>query len=104
MTKKIASDSTVLERNTRDKRRSQAVFETRSVFYLLCVGLHHDVAVDEDGADDGAGEEGVGEHVDGDPDQRGEDDDQNYLEEIWEIYRADVDFGWYGIKGKGEQN
>ena len=68
MNKKIASDSTVLERNTRDKRRSQAVFETRSVFYLLCVGLHHDVAVDEDGADDGAGEEGVGEHVDGNPD------------------------------------
>ena len=36
-------------------------------FYSLCVWLDHDVAVDEDGADDRAGEEGVGEHVDGDP-------------------------------------
>ena len=34
---------------------------------LLCVRLDHDVAVDEDGADDDDGEEGVGEHVDGDP-------------------------------------
>ena len=75
----------------RDKRRSQAVVETSSLFYLLCVGLDHDVAVDKDGADDGAGEEGVGEHVDGDPDQRGVDDEQNYLEEI---YHDDVDFLW----------
>ena len=37
-------------------------------FYSLCVWLDHDVAVDEDGADDRAGEEGVGEHVDGNPD------------------------------------
>ena len=35
--------------------------------YLLRVWLHHDVAVDEDGADDGEREEGVGEHMDGDP-------------------------------------
>ena len=34
---------------------------------LLCVGLDHDVAVDEDGTDDGEGEERVGEDVDGDP-------------------------------------
>ena len=33
---------------------------------LLCVRLDHDVAVDEDGADDGEGEERVREHVDGD--------------------------------------
>ena len=37
------------------------------IVYLLCVWFHHDVAVDEDGADDGEREEGVGEHVDGDP-------------------------------------
>lgn len=35
--------------------------------YSLCVWLDHDVAVDEDGADDGEGEERVGEDVDGDP-------------------------------------
>ena len=35
--------------------------------YLLRVWLHHDVAVDEDGANDGEREEGVGEHMDGDP-------------------------------------
>lgn len=35
--------------------------------YLLRVWLHHDIAVDEDGADDGEREEGVGEHMDGDP-------------------------------------
>ena len=33
---------------------------------LLCVRLDHDVAVDEDGADDGEGEERVREQVDGD--------------------------------------
>ena len=43
---------------------------SRQDFYLLGVGLDHDVAVDEDGADDGAREEGVGEHVDGDPGQQ----------------------------------
>ena len=37
------------------------------MFDLLGVGLDHDVAVDEDRADDRAGEQGVGEHVDGDP-------------------------------------
>ena len=42
--------------------------EARSVLYLLCVGLDHDVAVDKDRADDGAGEERVGEHVDRNPD------------------------------------
>ena len=35
--------------------------------HSLSVGLHHDVAVDQDGADDGEAEEGVGQHVDGDP-------------------------------------
>ena len=40
--------------------------------YLLRVWLHHDVAVDEDGADDSEREEGVGEHMDGDPGQRPE--------------------------------
>ena len=39
--------------------------------YLLRVWLHHDVAVDEDGADDGEREEGVGEHMDGDPESVG---------------------------------
>ena len=34
---------------------------------LLCVGLDHDVAVDEDGADDGEWEQGMSEHVDGNP-------------------------------------
>lgn len=38
---------------------------------LLCVGLDHDVAVDEDGADDGTREQRMCEHVDGDP---GEDE------------------------------
>ncbi len=33
----------------------------------LCVRLDHDVAVDENGADDDEGEERVREHVDGDP-------------------------------------
>ena len=33
---------------------------------LLCVRLDHDVAVDEDGADDGEGEERMREDVDGD--------------------------------------
>lgn len=42
--------------------------------YLLRVGLHHDVAVDEDGADDGEREEGVGEHMDGDPGSAGGQD------------------------------
>ena len=32
---------------------------------LLRVLFHHDVTVDEDGAHDGEGEEGVAEHVDG---------------------------------------
>jgi hypothetical protein len=32
---------------------------------LLRVLLHHDVAVDEDGAHDGEGKQGVAEHVDG---------------------------------------
>ena len=41
--------------------------KTSHPVYLLRVGLHHDVAVDEDGADDGEREEGVGEHMDGDP-------------------------------------
>ena len=33
----------------------------------LCVGFNHDVAVDQDGADDGEGEQGVGENVDCNP-------------------------------------
>ena len=35
--------------------------------HLLCVGLHHDVAVDEDGADDGEWEERMSEDMDGNP-------------------------------------
>ena len=34
---------------------------------LLCVGLDHDVAVDEDGTYDGEWEQGMSEHVDGNP-------------------------------------
>ena len=49
----------------REKRKF--VFEARSDVYLLGVGLDHDVAVDEDGADDGAREQRMCEHVDGDP-------------------------------------
>ena len=33
----------------------------------LCVWLHHDVAVDQDSADDGEGEEGVGENMNCNP-------------------------------------
>ena len=33
----------------------------------LCIGFDHNVAVDKDGADDGEGEEGVGENVDSNP-------------------------------------
>ena len=33
----------------------------------LCIRLHHDVAVDQDGADDGEGEQGVGEDMDCNP-------------------------------------
>ena len=36
---------------------------------LLCVGLHHDVAVDEDGADDGEWEEWVSENMYGNPEE-----------------------------------
>ena len=82
------ADSAVSSDKPRNRKRGKAVPQK---FYLLGVGLDHDVAVDKDGADDGAGEEGVGEHVDGDPDQRGVDDEQNYLEEI---YHDDVDFLW----------
>ena len=39
----------------------------RVIGYSLSVRLDHDVAVDEDGAYDGEGEERVGEDVDGDP-------------------------------------
>ena len=45
--------------------------KTSHPVYLLRVGLHHDVAVDKDGADDGEREEGVGEHMDGDPGSAG---------------------------------
>ena len=37
--------------------------------YLLCVWLHHDVAVDEDGADDGEWEERMSENMNGNPEQ-----------------------------------
>ena len=37
--------------------------------YLLCVWLHHDVAVDEDGADDGEWEEWMSENMNGNPEQ-----------------------------------
>ena len=33
----------------------------------LCIGFDHNVAVDKDGADDGEGEEGVGENMDSNP-------------------------------------
>ena len=33
----------------------------------LCVGLHHNIAVDQDGADNGEGEEGMGEDVNSNP-------------------------------------
>ena len=56
-----ATDSTVCQ-GEEEKRAKE------NRFYSLCVWLDHDVAVDEDGADDRAGEEGVGEHVDGNPD------------------------------------
>ena len=36
---------------------------------LLCVRLHHDVAVDEDGADDGEWEEWMSENMNGNPGQ-----------------------------------
>ena len=36
---------------------------------LLCVGLDHDVAVDEDGADDGEWEEWMSENMNGNPEQ-----------------------------------
>ena len=36
---------------------------------LLCVGLDHDVAVDEDGADDGEWEEWMSENMNGNPGQ-----------------------------------
>ena len=38
--------------------------------YLLCVWLHHDVAVDEDGADDGEWEERMSEDMDGNPENQ----------------------------------
>ena len=37
---------------------------------LLCVGLDHDVAVDEDGADDGEWEERMSEDMDGNPENQ----------------------------------
>ena len=80
-----------MESKKRENRKSEAVFEARSVVYLLGVGLDHDIAVDEDGADDGAGEEGVGEHMDGDPDQRM----VTMMSRIWEIYLNDVHFGCF---------
>ena len=56
------------EKQETKQNYNRLFFEARSVLYLLGVGLDHDVAVDKDRADDGAGEEGVGEHVDRDPD------------------------------------
>ena len=40
------------------------------VDYLLRVWLHHNVTIDEDGADNGEGEQRVGEHMDGNPGTR----------------------------------
>ena len=47
-----------------------ADIEVAWVVDLLGVWLDHDVAVDEDCADDGEGEHGVGEDVDGDSPDR----------------------------------
>ena len=41
--------------------------KTSHPVYLLRVGLHHDVAVDQDGADDGEGEQRVCEDMDSNP-------------------------------------
>ena len=35
--------------------------------YSLSVRVDHDYAIEENGTDDDEGEEGVGQHVDGDP-------------------------------------
>ena len=58
------ADSAVSSDKPRNRKRGKAVPQR---FYLLGVGLDHDVAVDEDGADDGAREQRMCEHVDGDP-------------------------------------
>ena len=58
------ADSAVSSDKQRNWKRGKA-FSQR--FYLLGVGLDHDVAVDEDGADDGTREQRMCEHVDGDP-------------------------------------
>ena len=71
------SDSTVQGR----KKETKEKLFSRQDFYLLGVGLDHDVAVDEDGADDGAREEGVGEHVDGDPGRQHYEDVEEEEEE-----------------------
>ena len=58
------ADSAVSSEKQRNRKRRKAVSQR---FYLLGVGLDHDVAVDEDGADDGTREQRMCEHVDGDP-------------------------------------
>ena len=67
------------EKQETEENYNRLFFEARSVLYLLGVGLDHDVAVDKDRADDGAGEEGVGKHVDRDP------DDEDVEEEDFEF-------------------
>ena len=62
------ADSAVSSDKPRNRKRGKAVPQK---FYLLGVGLDHDVAVDEDCADDRAREQRMCEHVDGDP---GEDE------------------------------
>ena len=62
------ADSAVSSDKPRNRKRRKAVPQR---FYLLGVGLDHDVAVDEDCADDRAREQRMCEHVDGDP---GEDE------------------------------
>ena len=58
------ADSAVSSDKPRNRKRRKAVPQR---FYLLGVRLDHDVAVDEDRADDRAREQRMCEHVDGDP-------------------------------------
>ena len=62
--------------------------------YLLCVWLHHDVAVDEDGADDGEWEERMSENMNGNPEQTEPQSEPHSLSPRLKVLPSDRVKGW----------
>ena len=62
--------------------------------YLLCVWLHHDVAVDEDGADDGEWEEWMSENMNGNPEQTEPQSEPHSLSPRLKVLPSDRVKGW----------